>query len=378
MRTTIAGLVATVQIVLFLASWFVYETWTAFQAGPDPPGITWLEIAVAVLSVSFVVASLLALRYSHFVVRLLYRMASAWVGILNYLLWAAGACWVLYVIGRLTGFSLPHPAVAAIVFGVAVATGFYGMINARWLHVRRVEVKLQNLPESWHGRVAALISDVHLGPVNGRGFMRRLVRKLIALGPDIVFVTGDLFDGTAIDVAAAAAPWRDLSPALGTYFVTGNHEEFSDPAKYLEAVSSSTIKVLNNEKVTVDGLDLVGVPYWASTRPDYLRSVLQRSGVARKRATVLLSHSPHALDVAESAGVSLQLSGHTHGGQFFPFTWLTRRIFGAYTYGLHAFGRLLVYTSSGAGTWGPPLRVGTRPEIVLIAFSHSDAAFDSP
>jgi uncharacterized protein len=369
MRTRIAGLVAAVQIVLFLATWFVYSTWTAFQASPDPPGLTWQQIAVAVLSVSFVVASLLAFRYSHFVVRLLYRIASAWVGILNFLLWAAGVCWVLYVIGVLTGFDLRRPAIAVVAFGIAAATGCYGMINARRLRVRRVQVKLQNLPESWRGRVAALVSDVHLGPVNGRGFMRRIITKLASLRPDIVFVTGDLYDGTAIDVPAAAAPWKDLSPALGTYFVTGNHEEFSDPAKYLEAVNCSGIKVLNNEKVTVDGLDIVGVPYWASTRPEYLRSVLQRSGLERNRATVLLSHSPHALDVAESAGVSLQLSGHTHGGQFFPFTWLTRRIFGAYTYGLHAFGRLMVYTSSGAGTWGPPLRVGTRPEIALIEFT---------
>jgi predicted MPP superfamily phosphohydrolase len=366
MRTTIAGLVAAVQIVIFLATWFVYETWTTFQASPDPPGLTWLEIAVALLSVSFVVASLLAFRYSHFVVRLLYRIASAWVGILNFLLWAAAGCWVVYLAGLLTGFDLRRPAVAVVVFGIAAATGFYGMINARRLRVRRVEVKLENLPESWRGRVAALVSDVHLGPVNGRGFMRRIIGRLLALGPDIVFVTGDLYDGTAIDVTSAAAPWKDLSPALGTYFVTGNHEEFSDPTKYLEAVSHAGIKVLNNEKVTVDGLDLVGVPYWASTRPEYLRSVLQRCGLERDRATVLLSHSPHALDVAESEGVSLQLSGHTHGGQFFPFTWLTRRMFGAYTYGLHAFGQLMVYTSSGAGTWGPPLRVGTRPEIVLI------------
>jgi predicted MPP superfamily phosphohydrolase len=378
MRTGFAGLVAAVQIVLFLASWFVYETWTAFQAGPDPPGITWLEIALAALSVSFVAASLLAFRYSNLLVRLLYRIASVWVGILNFLLWAAGVCWVLYVIGWLAGVDLRRPGIAALVFGVAAAIAFYGMINARCLRVRRVKVNLENLPDSWRGRVAALISDVHLGPVNGRRFMQRIVRKLAALAPDVVLITGDLYDGTVIDAAAAAAPWKDFSPVLGAYFVTGNHEEFSDSGKYLEAVSDSGIKVLNNEKVTVDGLDIVGVPYWASTRPDHFRSVLQRCGLERKRATVLLSHSPHALNVAESAGVSIQLSGHTHGGQFFPFTWLTRRIFGAYTHGLHSFGRMMVYTSSGAGTWGPPLRVGARPEIVLITFSDSGAAFDSP
>ena len=96
---------------------------------------------------------------------------------------------------------------------------------------------------------------------------------------------------------------------------------------------------------------------------------LERAEIDRNQASILLSHSPRALPIAEDAGISLQLSGHTHRGQIFPFTWFTRRIFGEYTYGLKRFGELMVYTSSGAGTWGPPLRVGTQPEIVLIQFA---------
>lgn len=369
MRARIAGFVAAVQIILFLAHWFVYNTWVAFGTIPDPAGITWLQVAVALLSVSFVVASMLAFRYAHVAVRALYRIASTWVGILNFLLWGACLCWVLYVGGRVAGVDLRKPELAAIVFGLAILVSLYGLLNARWLRVKRIQVKLTSLPASWRGRVAALVSDVHLGPVNGRGFMRRIVAKLIQLRPDVVFITGDLYDGTRVDTSAVTAPWKEISPPLGKYFVTGNHEEFSDPTKYLDAVSSVGIHVLNNDKVTIDGLDVVGVPYSASTRPDYLRSILQRARVDRGGASVLLSHSPHRLDIAETEGISLQLSGHTHGGQVFPFTWLTRRVFGPYTYGLCAFGKLMVYTSSGAGTWGPPMRVGSRPEIALIEFT---------
>lgn len=199
--------------------------------------------------------------------------------------------------------------------------------------------------------------------------MRRIIASLRSVQPDIVFITGDLYDGTSVDTRTVVEPWKDLAPRFGKYFVTGNHEEFSDSRKYFEAVSGCGIRVLNNEKVTADGLQIVGVPYRASTRPGYLRAVLQSAGIDRGCASVLLSHSPHSLDIVESEGVSLQLSGHTHGGQFFPFTLLTRRIFGPYTYGLAAFGNLMVYTSSGAGTWGPPMRVGTRPEIALIEFA---------
>lgn len=369
MRTQIAGFIVAVQIVLFLAHWFVYDTWMAFGAIPDPAGITWLQAGVAILSVSFIAASLLAFRYSHGAVRLLYRIASTWVGVLNFLLWGSFLCWIIYLAGRLAGVDLRRPALAWIVLGSAVLVSVYGLLNARRLRVTRIRVKLPNLPPSWRGRVAALVSDVHLGPVNGRGFMRQIVARVAGLRPDVVFITGDLYDGTQVDARAVAAPWKEVSPAFGKYFVTGNHEEFSDPGKYLDAVNRCGIRVLNNERVTADGLQIVGVPYRASTRPGYLRSVLRGAGIDRGCASVLLSHSPHALDIAESEGVSLQLSGHTHGGQIFPFTWLVRRIFGAYTYGLAPFGSLMVYTSSGAGTWGPPMRVGTQPEIALIEFA---------
>jgi predicted MPP superfamily phosphohydrolase len=105
-----------------------------------------------------------------------------------------------------------------------------------------------------------------------------------------------------------------------------------------------------------------------SANADRFRSILNGADLDRNRASILLSHVPRQLSIAEEAGVSLQLSGHTHGGQIFPFTWFTGRIFGDYTYGLQRFGELMVYTSSGAGTWGPPMRIGTNPEIVLIEF----------
>lgn len=258
---------------------------------------------------------------------------------------------------------------AAAVFGVALLVTAYGVVNARWTRVRRIKVALPNLPEAWRGRVAGLISDVHLGPVNGRAFLRRVVAKLGTLKPDIVFLTGDLYDGTAIDAEGEASPLKNLSAPLGAYFVTGNHEEFTDSSRYLQAVRSAGVRVLQNEKVVIDGLQVIGVPDHASANAHRFQSILQSLALDRERPSIFLSHTPHALSIAEQSGISLQLSGHTHGGQIFPFTWFTRRIFGAYTYGLQRFGQMLVYTTTGVGTWGPPLRVGTQPEIVLIEFA---------
>lgn len=368
-RVRIAGFVLTVQSILFLVHWFVYQTWIFFSPEPDPPGTTsLLAIVILLLSVSFAAASLLAFRYSNYLVRVLYGIAAVWMGFLNFLFIAACVSWTAYLGARLVGLRLPRANIAATTFGLAVLAGIYGVLNARWPRVRRIAVKLPNLPTRWRGRVAALVSDVHLGHVNGRGFMRRIVTKLRRLRPDVVFITGDLYDGSKADVDGLAAPWKELSPPFGTYFVTGNHEEFSDRTKYLRAVTGSGIRVLNNEKVTLENLQIIGVHDCDASDSERFRSILESAGLDRGRASILLAHVPRGFRIAEKAGISLQLSGHTHGGQIFPFTWFTHRIFGEYTYGLKRFDDLTVYTSSGVGTWGPPMRVGTQPEIVLIEF----------
>ena len=369
LRARIAVFVVIVQFILFLTHWFIYDTWVTFRAIPDPPGITGLGAFVAILSVSFIAASLLASRYFNPVVRFLYRIAAVWLGAVNFLFLAACACWAVFLAGALVGWRPEQRVLAGTSFALALLATLLGLVNARWIRTRRIHVKLPNLPASWRGRVAALVSDVHLGHVNGFRFMRRIVARLTQLKPDVVFITGDLYDGTQVDAAKLAAPWKEFSAPLGSYFVTGNHEEFSDPSRYLEAVEQSGVRVLHNEKVTIDGLQVVGVHHHETTNPDRFRSTLRAAAIVREQASILLSHAPHALPIAEEAGISLQLSGHTHGGQFFPFTWFTRRIFKAYTYGLQRFRNMLVYTTTGAGTWGPPLRLGTSPEIVLIEFA---------
>jgi len=364
MRRRIAIFVTTIQTIFFLGHWFVYKTWTAFSARPFSAA---LPIVLALLSVSFVAASFLGYRYTNGFVRVFYTLSAVWLGALNFFFLAACLCWPIYAVFSLAGVPQWRPLIVYVLYGAAALIAIAGVINARIIRVKKVDVRLPNLPESWQGRVAVQVSDLHLGHVNSAGFMRRIVRKLQALEPDIVFITGDLYDGSKVEAAAVVAPWKELATPFGVYFITGNHEEFTDPGKYLDAVNDTGIRVLHNEKVVVDGLQVVGVHY-GSSGASRLRPVLDRIGISRDRASILLSHEPHALPIAEEAGISLQLSGHTHGGQVFPITYFTRRIFKEFTYGLQRFGDMLVYTTTGAGTWGPPMRVGTRPEIVLIEF----------
>jgi len=364
----IAGFVAVVQVLLFLFHAVVYATLVYFFAGRSPLSATALAIILFLLSLSFVPATLMAHRYFNTLVRLFNRFASAWLGVLNFAFLASVASWIALLIVQLLRLPVSRSHIAAAFFSLALLASLYGALNAANLRVNRITVKLPGLPPSWRGRTAALVTDTHLGHINGSRFLRRLVATLRQLRPDVLFVSGDMFDGTHVDYNRLAAPWKSLAPRFGSYFVTGNHEEFSDPARYLNAIRSSGIHVLHNEAVDLDGLQVLGVPYHESANPRRFRAVLENAQLDPTRASVLLTHVPHSLPIVDEQGISLQLSGHTHGGQIFPFTWFTSRIFGEFTYGLQRFGDLLVYTSCGAGTWGPPMRLGTNPEVVLIRF----------
>jgi len=370
MRTQarLAGFIVVIQSVLFLTHFLFYETWTFSPSGSHSGEVPWIKLLLAFLSVSFVTASLLAFRYTNAVVRAFYKAAAVWIGLVSFLFVATVFSWIIFGIARLAGLDVPFHRLVETLYGAATVAGLYGVFNASWTRITRTTVRLANLPEAWRGRSAALISDVHLGHVRNGSFLRRMVAKILKEEPDLIFIAGDLFDGTAIDAARAAQPLSKLTAPHGVYFVAGNHEQFGDDSKYLQAVAASGVRVLNNEKVEADGLQIIGVPYRNATQDGHLASVLHRVGVDRDRASILLTHAPDRPEIAEAAGVSLQLSGHTHLGQFIPWSWMARRIYRQFVYGLSRIGKMQVFTSSGAGTWGPPLRLGSNPEIVVLEF----------
>jgi predicted MPP superfamily phosphohydrolase len=341
-----------------------------------PSATSWgVKLTLILLSVSFVIASLLAWYSHHPLVRLLYTVSAGWLGFASYFLWASLLSWITYGMARVAGAGWAPLSIAAFFFAAAGLAGLYGILNAAWLRVTPVTVSLPNLPEQWRGRMAALVSDTHLGHVRNGRFIRRVVKKLAALKPDVVFLAGDLYDGTSGNFEKLAEPWKAIttphSPPVvphGVYYIAGNHEEFYSDAEFLGPLLGSGVRALDNEKVDVDGLQVVGVHYRDAVRPDRYRDLLRSHDLDRTRASVLLLHAPVHLEIAEAEGISLQLSGHTHGGQFFPWTWIAGRVWGKFIHGLQRLGGLLVYISYGAGTWGPPMRVGTKPEIVLIKF----------
>jgi uncharacterized protein len=360
--------ITIVQSILFLAHFALYRTWAFSAQGGDVRLLWGVKLALGLLSVSFVGSSLLAFRYTNAAVRAAYKASAIWLGLLSFLFLAAGGSWIIFAITSLIGGDINFHHLVEVLFGLAVAVGGYGVLNASCTRITRATVRLANLPAAWRGRKAALISDVHLGHVRNGSFLRRMVTKILKEEPDAIFIAGDLYDGTAIDAQRAAEPLKRLAAPQGVYFVAGNHEQFGDDSKYLNAVAAAGVRVLSNEKVEVDGLQIVGVPYRNAVHNGRFTSALHTVGLDRDRASILLTHAPDHPEIAEAAGVSLQLSGHTHLGQFVPWSWMARRVYRQFVYGLSRIGKMQVFTSSGAGTWGPPLRLGSNPEIVLLEF----------
>src|SRR5437016_6451448 len=332
-RRSLIGFIATIQFVLFLTHFLLYETWAFSPAGSNTHGELWIKLLFGFLSVSFVSASLLAFRYTNAALRAFYRAAAVWLGLLSFLFVAAVSSWIIFGVAQLAGLDVNFHRTVEVLFAAGLMAGLYGVFNAGWTRITRTTVRLANLPTAWHGRKAALISDLHLGHVRNGSFLRRMVAKILKEEPDAVFIAGDLYDGTAIDARRAAEPLSELVAPHGVYFVAGNHEQFRDDSKYLHAIAAAGVRVLSNEKVEVDGLQIVGVTYRNAKQDRGFASVLHAIRLDRDRASILLTHAPDHPEIAEAAGVSLQLSGHTHLGQFVPWSWMARRIYRQFVYG---------------------------------------------
>ncbi|MHC8562002.1 metallophosphoesterase [Streptomyces albidoflavus] len=245
-----------------------------------------------------------------------------------------------------------------------VGAGTYGVL--RGPRLKHVTVPLAKLPRAAHGYRIAVVSDVHLGPILGRGHAQRIVDTVNSAQPDLIAVVGDLVDGSVAELGHAAEPLAQLRARDGSYFVTGNHEYFSGAAEWVDHVRELGLRPLENARVEKAGFDLAGVNDVAGESygqgPDFVRALGDRD---RSRASVLLAHQPIVIDEAVEHGVDLQLSGHTHGGQLWPGN-LIAGLANPTVEGLERYGDTQLYVSRGAGAWGPPVRVGAPSDITIV------------
>ena len=358
---------------------------------------TWALVAAALL----IPAGMLSARMAgQHIARVVPLAAFVWMGLsflLFCLLLAADAgkllLWAASQLGdwmRSAPDAPPDPArrlllARAVAGGALVAAGAAGASSLRSAAgpavIEEVPVRLARLPRALSGFTLAQISDLHVGPTIREREVRRVVEQVNALRPDAIAITGDLVDGTTRELGPIVAELGRLSARHGVYFVTGNHEYYSGAEDWMAFLSGLGIRVLRNERVALgDGtpggatFDLAGVyDHSAGPRGSEHASDLARALAGRDpdRALVLLAHQPREVAEAVAQGVELQVSGHTHGGQLFPFSYAVRAAF-PYVKGLYRVEGApqgQIYVSRGTGYWGPPMRLGAPPEITRLVLT---------
>jgi len=259
------------------------------------------------------------------------------------------------------------------VAGGLAATGVVGYGATQALGgpvVKRVPITLGKLSPALNGFRIAVVSDIHLGPLLGRSHTERIVTTINGLDADLVAIVGDLVDGSVEELGEAAAPLRDLVSRDGSFFVTGNHEYYSGFQTWLTELSRLGVHPLRNERLTIArggaSFDLAGVNDVTGKAqgdgPDMERALAGRD---TSTPVVMLAHQPVQAVQAAKLGVDLQLSGHTHGGQMWPFNYAVT-LQQPVVSGLAEVDGMPVYVSNGAGFWGPPVRVGAPPDVTVV------------
>lgn len=315
--------------------------------------LNYIYIFVGLVSISLPVSMVIEQKSSNILSRAIYMFSTTWMGIALYFLWA------IIVVGIIMVFvNIPLAQAGIIIIGFVSLISIYSLINAYHANVKNVKIPIKNLKSPIK---FVQLSDVHIGSVRNSGFLKRVVNKIKEIHPDAVLITGDLADGSSAIYKNTFYPLKELK--IPIFFTAGNHDAYSGIDNVFNALKYADVHILHNDLVEFQGIQIIGASY--SMKRNYLENFLNKMDYDREKPSILMYHLPSEWDSARENGIDLQLSGHTHNGQFYPFNFLVKLIF-PYLAGLYKKENDYLYVSSGTGTWGPPMRLGSRNEITVI------------
>jgi uncharacterized protein len=321
-----------------------------------------LGLGLLLVAFSFICSFIWTIFDSHGFIQVFYFGSAIWLGMLINALILFSLGLIFWKGAKTFGLTLE---IKMLGFGLILVTALYsgyGFINAGNLRTTRLSLPIKNLPQAWQGKRIAQISDVHLGIIHQEKMSRKIVSKIKEEQADLIVITGDLFDGTGDDLTRIIRPFRDITVPI--LYITGNHETYLGVEKAIAAIRETPIRMLRDEITEIGGLQVLGVDFPGRWEKKDLQPLLKR--LDRSKPSLLLTHVPSQIEMAKKYGVSLHLCGHTHKGQMWPMPLFTHWVFHGYDYGLHRLGEYTIYTTSGAGTFGPPMRIGSHPEVVVI------------
>ncbi len=352
MRTILrfAGFMSVFFIGFLIVNYFIFYG-IASLFGIKPGYIFYTLLIIAVIS--YPLSAMIERVVSNTATRIFYTGASAWMGISFYLLTFI----IIYSLISLL-FKIPGEIAGITIVAVTGILSIYSLINSLYLNINEIEIPLNHLKNDMK---VVQLSDIHIGSIRNSSYIEKIVEKTNKIDPEIVLITGDMVDGSARLHTNTFNAINKLKAPV--FFITGNHETYEGLDEVFRVLRNTNMRVLRDEMVECKDIQIIGVEY--SFEPNHMGNVLAKLKINMEKPSIVLYHLPRELKTVAKAGIGLQLSGHTHAGQMFPFNYLVRLMF-RYMHGIYKYDGTYLHVSPGTGTWGPPMRLGSRCEITVI------------
>ncbi len=371
--------------ILLTAHFLVYDFFIRAFAMQSKKSRTKVRLTLEILFLGFIASFALLRQEEGLLAKIFGASFGVWFGVLMNLIWMVLVAWIVIGAIRIFRKKINFRLIGQIVIFCAIAYSLLGAWNVFHPRVKNIEIELKNLPQAWDGKTIVQISDLHLGGILGESFLKKIIGEINQINPEIVVITGDVLDGSADGIEKYIHLLNEIQTKSGVYFVSGNHEGYRGTEDSLKILRKLDIRILENEVVDLAGLQLIGISHPENGESRDVPKIIESNPIFdREKVNILLFHSPTSIggkevqhqnlywspnvdfQAARNLGIDLQLSGHTHGGQIFPFTLLAKWIYGGYEYGLHQEDDFTIFITKGTGVWGPMLRSGGRSEIVAI------------
>lgn len=330
---------------------------------------TAILLFILALSFSYIVANILTRFLPGVIARTAYLYASMWLGTVHFLFLAAVFISGLSLILDQFGVAL-SPSIVCLVFLIALGLNGFALWSGFQIHPKHITVSLPNLPDSWVGKKVAFFADSHFGNIHREQTAEDIVRLIETENPALLLMGGDFFDGPPIDPDLVTKPFAKVTTRIPSFFVSGNHEEYGDTIGFLRSLQSAGFQVINDRRVEQNGLQIIGLDFVTTRTAEATEMVMMHLHVNHDLPTIVLKHIPRNIGELVNGGADLTLHGHTHEGQMWPFSLITWFVYKGYDFGLRPYGDAFVYTTSGAGSWGPPQRFGTAQEVVFLTLER--------
>lgn len=361
-----------IRQILFFASFFIlallsFSSIQIFSTLLGIKGLLFKYLKIISIAFPFIIALAIFLGqyFDSLLVRIFYTKIMILTGIMFYIFLFAVFIGILLLADKIFNFNWNWNLIAQIGIIVTLILSIIGTIQS--LFIKTTTYTINNSLENLPFKKIVLISDTHFGLINQNRLSKKIVEKILKINPDLILLPGDFFDGPNIELGKIMKEWKKLTKKIPVYYSPGNHEEYGPYLKFINSLKDINFKVLEDKSENIENVQIIGLKYRTKDLKEETKRILENISDP-KAYKIILNHSPIFQEESNSIGAFLQVSGHSHKGQFWPLGYIVKTIYGKNYYGIHKYKNLTQITTSGVGTASVPFRTFNTPEIVIINF----------